>query len=122
MSETKATAYRYRDQIDYPNGARIWPTYWAKAFPDSPERIHGWNVDHPQIGFIASVQTKERAVLIVRSVNQREGLIVALDRISKMYHADTCSHALVEEHDCNCHVAIALAALAQTETEDLNNG
>lgn len=42
----------------------------------------------------------------------------ALNIIASHYHADTCSHALVEDHECNCHVSIARAALALVEVSN----
>lgn len=72
MEAAKNIPFRHRDQIDLPNGARIWPTYWARSphvAPDTPQQIHPWNANSPKIGFIDNITTKERAELIVSSVN-----------------------------------------------------
>lgn len=36
----------------------------------------------------------------------------ALEQVAARQHSDTCSHALSSEYDCDCHVALARAALA----------
>jgi hypothetical protein len=41
-----------------------------------------------------------------------DALIAALDRIAAGEHSDTCSGQLISSIPCDCHVAIARAALA----------
>jgi len=39
-------------------------------------------------------------------------LRTALQMIAALHHADTCSHALVPDTSCDCHVNVASVALA----------
>ena len=49
---------------------------------------------------------------------QRDRLAEALRRIEGMFHADTCSRALIEDEDCDCHCRVARRALAELEGND----
>ena len=64
----------------------------------------------------------KRARTIMQAVNSYSpardaALLEALKRIAKMYHADTCSHALVPETTCTCHRATARTAITNYEAQ-----
>lgn len=79
MKDKAMPQHRYPDQVDC-FGGRMWPTYWAKFDPNDPkekQEIHTWNVDHPRIGFIDNVRSREEAELILRAVNAHDALVAA---------------------------------------------
>ena len=106
--------------------AEATPRPWRRvATPSSSHRQSIYSEDHWICSLDASMwpgrdytSVRTDTELIIAAVNsydslrsQVEALREALGTIATRYHADTCSHALVEEHACNCHVSIARAAL-----------